>query len=75
MSNWYSDVQISSPTPHTSRPLVSMSGFVFTDNGLAHDLTEEEHRAIFTPKGLPQDPTKVAYDDQHLDNKPSTEYL
>lgn len=75
MMNWYSDVQISAPVPHKSRPIISMSGFVFTDNGLAHDMTEEEHKAIFVPKTVAQDPTKIVYEDSHLDAKPNTEYL
>ena len=71
MSKWYSDVSISAPVFHNARELVSMQGFVFTENGIAHELTEQQHLEVFSPKSEIFDPTEVVF----LDNDLDTEFL
>jgi hypothetical protein len=53
---WASDVQVSQPSgPPSDRPiLVDFGGFGFTTGGVAHNLTEAEREAIFTPFFSPQ---------------------
>lgn len=68
MSNeivWASDTPVSLPEPTEYTPMtVPMYGFVFTENGLFHDLTEADHEALRTPTfGPVEDPTNVEYGD------------
>lgn len=69
MSSWYSDVSISSPMPHGARELVSMQGFVFTENGIAHEITDQQYFEVFTPKTEPVDPTETIFLDKDLDTE------
>lgn len=64
---WASDAPISLPEPAESTPLsVPMFGFVFTENGLFHDLSEADHEVLRTPTFAPPDTTgEVVYDDGH----------
>jgi hypothetical protein len=74
MSKWYSDVPISAPEPHKFRPMISMSGFVFTDSCIAHEINEIEYTRFFVPRQPPVDPSNTIFADEHLD-KTNTEYL
>jgi len=71
MSKWFSDVPISGPKPNDAKVLVSMQGFVFTENGIAHEITEEQYLEVFSPKVEPIDPVEAVYFDANLD----TEFL
>jgi len=46
---WSSDVPPSMPAAPKVARLVPMGGFCFTENGLAHDLSEEDVVALSTP--------------------------
>lgn len=53
---WASDVAISQPSgPPSDRPvLVDFGGLGFTTGGIAHNITEAEREALFTPFFAPQ---------------------
>lgn len=54
-SDWSSDVEVSQPIPPEGREvLVDLGGFGFTSGGIAHNLTEAEREAIFTPTYAPE---------------------
>ena len=68
---WGSDVPISMPVPPPSYlrsgPTVAMSGFVFTVNGLHHDLTEEQRDRVFRSQFEPRyRPSTVEWGDEDL---------
>lgn len=65
--SWASDAPVSLPAPPEQTLLsVPMYGFVFTENGLFHDLTEADHEVLRTPTFAPPDQTGgVVYDDGH----------
>jgi len=69
MSKWYSDAPISSPKPHGVRELVSMQGFVFTENGIAHEITDQQYFEVFVPKTDAIDPTETIFLDKDLDTE------
>lgn len=52
-SPWSSDTTPSMPLAPKVARLVPMGGFCFTENGLAHDLSEVEAEAIATPTYAP----------------------
>lgn len=53
-SDWGSDVPISLPrAPRRTEREVPMFGFVFTENGLFHDLSREDHESLSTPTYSP----------------------
>lgn len=62
---WASDVPVSLPEPPEETELsVRMYGFVFTENGFFHDITEADHEALRRPTyGPVTDPTTVEYGD------------
>lgn len=64
---WGSDVAVSLPLPpvRTARE-VPMYGFVFTENGLFHDISEADYEAMSTPTFSPSfDPDRaVVYGDE-----------
>lgn len=66
-NEWGADVAVSLPRPprRTTRQ-VPMYGFVFTENGLFHDLTPEDHEQMQTPTFGPAiDPDReVIYGDE-----------
>ncbi len=53
---WASDVPVSMPEPLPVTGQVPMYGFVFTENGLFHDLSEADHEVISHPTYGPMDP-------------------
>jgi hypothetical protein len=48
-TTWASDASPSMPVPPKVDRMIPMGGFVFTVNGLSHDLSEIEAEAISTP--------------------------
>lgn len=60
---WGSDVPVSMPEPLTEPGMVPMFGFVFTRNGLFHDLSEAEHEQLSLPTFAPIDFGSTVYDD------------
>lgn len=62
-TEWFSDTRISMPQPTGARPIVSMGGFVFTENGMAHDISEVDYDRHIAPPRPPSDPSNVVYDD------------
>lgn len=64
---WASDTAVSLPEPVDTQGVnVPMFGFVFTENGLFHDLSEADHEILRTPTFAPPDTTGgVVYDDGH----------
>lgn len=54
---WASDTPVSMPEPleDASATRVSMAGFCFTENGLRHDLTQEQWEQIRRPHFAPID--------------------
>jgi hypothetical protein len=64
---WGSDVPVSMPEPLSGQAgLVPMFGFVFTVNGLFHDLTEADHEQLSIPTYAPISPIHTIRDDQDL---------
>ena len=53
-SKWGADVPISLPEPPSSKGLVAMGGWTFTEGGLAHDISEADRQAM-VPHLSPQD--------------------
>jgi hypothetical protein len=64
---WAADTPVSLPEPvDLDGPHILMYGFVFTENGLFHDLSEADHEDLRTPTyAPPPDPTNTVYDDGH----------
>lgn len=55
-NNWATDVPTSMPVPveqWPGMPKVDLGGFMFTINGIAHDVTESELEDIYTPRFAP----------------------
>lgn len=76
-SLWASDVAISMPEPLDSKTqgLVPMFGFVFTANGLFHDIDQTDHDEISTPSFSPVSPADTVYDDLNVeDDSPGSEF-
>lgn len=53
-SDWGSNTSPSAPVAPTRPRLVPMGGFVFTDYGIAHDLSQEEADAFANPPIAPR---------------------
>lgn len=64
-NDWASDVPVSLPQPlDIDGAHVPMHGFVFTENGLFHDLSEADHEVLRQPTYAPPPaPSEVVYDD------------
>lgn len=66
-THWSSDVPVSMPKPvEKSIPgeiRVSMGGFVFTENGLFHDLDEAMHDELSLPTFTPRPANDVVYEE------------
>lgn len=62
---WASDAPVSLPEPvDLDRVHIRMYGFVFTEQGLFHDLSETDHEVLRVPTfAPPPDPTTTVYDD------------
>lgn len=62
---WASDVPISLPdSVDTSGRTIPMFGFVFTENGLFHDLNAADHELLNNPTyAPPPEPGRTVYDD------------
>jgi hypothetical protein len=65
---WGSDVPISMPQPLAAdaEAGVPMFGFIFTPNGLQHDLSETEHDRLSIPPYAPLRPTEIDWGDNDL---------
>lgn len=67
-----SDVRVSLPEPMPADPQISvpMYGFVFTENGLRHDLTLADHSQLARPSFAPQAPPgDVVWGDAPVDDE------
>lgn len=65
---WASDVPVSMPLPPRAKPILAMEGFVVTDGGLAHNITETDYAEIATPTFMPERGLgEVVYEDEELD--------
>lgn len=60
---WSADVPISMPEPNTGKSLVQMFGFVFTVDGLFHDITEADHERLSRPTFAPVQVAQTVFDD------------
>lgn len=59
-AEWASNTRPSMPVPPRTARMVRMGGFVFTPNGLAHDLSEDDvERLIQSPYIPPDAPGRV----------------
>lgn len=65
--DWGSDVRVSMPEPNEREALVPMYGFVFTIDGLRHDLTEADHERLSRPGYAPVSPVGTEWGDEDLD--------
>lgn len=67
LPSWSSDLPISLPTPPTSRVIIPMYGFGFTQYGITHDLTQAEYDYMTVPSYSPELPVgDSVYDDGNL---------
>lgn len=65
---WGSDVRVSMPLPTVNDgPSVPMFGFIFTVNGLSHDLSESDYERLATPTYAPLSPADTVWDDADLE--------
>lgn len=62
-ASWGSDVPISLPEPLDEVGLVPMFGFVFTINGLFHDLSESDHDLLSRSGYGPVSPANTEWGD------------
>lgn len=53
---WYADVPISLPRPAQGRPILGMGGFIFTDNGIEHDIDAVDFERAYMSEELPGSP-------------------
>lgn len=56
--SWASDVPVSMPEPLPYTGHVPMYGFVFTENGMFHNLSESDHERLSRPTYGPVDPSQ-----------------
>lgn len=65
VDDWAADTPVSLPEPIIrERRNVPMFGFVFTEQGLFHDLTEADHEYLRTPTfAPPPEPGRTVYED------------
>jgi hypothetical protein len=67
-THWSSDVPVSLPEPLEQatkyEPRVPMGGFVFTVDGLFHDIDPVLHEELSLPTFTPQPASEVIYDDE-----------
>lgn len=73
---WASDVAVSMPLPPIQTPRQSMDGFVVTDGGLAHDISDADYERIslptYSPEGRRPD---VQWEDTDVETFKSMEVL
>lgn len=62
-ADWGTDVPVSMPEPLDGVGLVPMFGFVFTIDGLRHDLTTADHERISHPTFAPHSPADTEWGD------------
>lgn len=65
-ASWYSNVPISMPQANTAHPLKKMDGFVFTVNGMAHDIDDMDLENWGSQVQLPDAPSQTVYDDNDI---------
>jgi len=70
-THWASDVPVSLPVPvkkpEYSEPRVDMGGFIFTADGLFHDLDQSMHDELSLPTFAPVPANEVVYEDGDID--------
>ena len=70
---WSADVPVSMPMPSDQEFGVSMSGFVFTAGGIAHEISHDSYARLSTPDFAPaKAPNQLLYEDVDLDEPPSS---
>jgi hypothetical protein len=62
-ADWGSDVPVSMPQPLEDVGLVPMFGFVFTINGLRHDISEADHERLSRSGYTPISPANTDWGD------------
>lgn len=62
-ADWGSDVPVSMPEPLDGVGLVPMFGFVFTIDGLRHDISEVDHERLSRPSYAPISPAQTEWGD------------
>ena len=62
-ADWGSDVPVSMPEPLDGDGLVPMFGFVFTLDGLRHDISEVDHERLSRPSYAPISPAQTEWGD------------
>lgn len=71
---WSADVPVSMPLPPEQPARLSMSGFTFTDGGLAHDITQADYERLSVPDFAPENPSaEMVYEDTDVDAPFSSE--
>jgi hypothetical protein len=67
-AQWGSDVRVSMPLPPTNRVGVVMSGFAFTEGGMAHDIDEATYARLSVPDFAPEQGVEESvFEDADLD--------
>lgn len=70
VQDWGCDVPVSMPEPLGGQVrAVPMFGFVFTINGLFHDLTDVEHERLSVPTFAPISPAATVWDDADVEDR------
>lgn len=69
VQDWGCDVPVSMPEPLPDTGLVPMFGFVFTQRGLFHDLSDADHERLAVPTYAPQSPMETVAGDDDLDEE------
>lgn len=65
-ATWGSDVRVSLPEPLDGVGLIPMFGFVFTIDGLRHDLSETDHEALSRSGFRPISPVDTEWGDSDV---------
>ena len=77
-THWSSDVPVSLPEPvakaEDGEIRISMGGFVFTENGLFHDIDEAMRDDLALPTFSPMPANTVVYEED-MDGKNSAEFI
>lgn len=65
-ADWGSDVPVSMPEPLDRDGVVPMFGFVFTVDGLRHDISAEAHERLSRPPLAPISPANTDWGDSDV---------
>ena len=65
-ADWGADVPISMPAPLDGVGLIPMFGFVFTIDGLRHDISETDHELLSRSGFAPISPVDTEWGDEDV---------